>query len=152
MLQGGVQFNVVPSEMSIGFDVRMTPTDDHEALLSQFRQWVEDAGEDCTISFNRSSPRFPLTSTDPSDPWWSAFTKACSKNDVKLETEIFSAGTDIRLLRKLGIPCLGFSPINNTPILLHDHNEFLNERVFLRGIGIYEDIITALANVEDTEQ
>ena len=45
------------------------------------------------------------------------------------------------------IPALGFSPINNTPILLHDHNEFLNEETFLRGIGVYEDVITALASV-----
>lgn len=50
---------------------------------------------------------------------------------------------------QLGIPALGFSAMNHTPILLHDHNEFLNERVFLKGIGVYEDIITALGNVED---
>ena len=51
---------------------------------------------------------------------------------------------------QIGIPALGFSAMNHTPILLHDHNEFLNERVFLRGIGIYEDIITALGNVEES--
>jgi aminoacylase len=44
------------------------------------------------------------------------------------------------------LPALGFSPINNTPILLHDHNEFLDEAVFLKGIDIYEAIIPALAN------
>ena len=48
---------------------------------------------------------------------------------------------------QLNIPALGFSAINNTPILLHDHNEFLNESTFLRGIGIYEDIIVELASV-----
>ena len=48
---------------------------------------------------------------------------------------------------QLGIPALGFSPMNNTPILLHDHNEFLNEKVFLRGIDIYCDIIHSVANV-----
>lgn len=49
---------------------------------------------------------------------------------------------------QLGYPAIGFSPMNNTPILLHDHNEFLNEKVFLRGIEIYCEIITALGNVE----
>lgn len=48
---------------------------------------------------------------------------------------------------QLNIPALGFSAINNTPILLHDHNEFLNENTFLRGIEIYEDIIRALTSV-----
>ena len=47
---------------------------------------------------------------------------------------------------QLGYPAIGFSPMNNTPILLHDHDEFLNESVFLRGIEIYCEIITALGN------
>jgi hypothetical protein len=29
----------------------------------------------------------------------------------------------------VGIPAFGFSPINRTPILLHDHNEFLSAKV-----------------------
>jgi len=37
--------------------------------------------------------------------------------------------------------------MNNTPVLLHDHNEFLNARVFLKGIEIYANLITSLANV-----
>ncbi len=47
----------------------------------------------------------------------------------------------------VGIPALGFSPMNHTPVLLHDHNEFLNERVFLRGIDIFEDVISEMASV-----
>ena len=52
-------------------------------------------------------------------------------------------------LFQIGLPALGFSPMNNTPILLHDHDEFLNEKVFLRGIQIYKKIIPAIANVQD---
>ncbi len=37
--------------------------------------------------------------------------------------------------------------MNHTPVLLHDHNEFLNEKVFLRGIDIFEDIIVEMASV-----
>lgn len=46
-----------------------------------------------------------------------------------------------------GHPAIGFSPMNHTPVLLHDHNEFLNEQVFLRGIEIYAHLISALASV-----
>ena len=49
---------------------------------------------------------------------------------------------------QLGLPAIGFSPMNNTPILLHDHDEFLNEKVFLHGIEIYCELLTALANVQ----
>lgn len=38
---------------------------------------------------------------------------------------------------------------NNTPVLLHDHNEFVNEKVFLKGIEIYCGIIPALANTKN---
>lgn len=37
--------------------------------------------------------------------------------------------------------------MNNTPILLHDHDEFLNEKTFLDGIDIYYNIIKSLASV-----
>jgi aminoacylase len=37
--------------------------------------------------------------------------------------------------------------MNNTPVLLHDHNEFLNENVFLRGIDIFVDVIDEMASV-----
>lgn len=37
--------------------------------------------------------------------------------------------------------------MEHTKVLLHDHNEYLNEKVFLRGIQWYEKTIMALANV-----
>jgi len=46
-----------------------------------------------------------------------------------------------------GCPAIGFSPMNNTPMLLHDHNEYLNAGVFLKGIDIYTHLIENLANV-----
>lgn len=151
MLSGGVQYNVAPSEMCIGVDMRITPTDNHKALQSQLEQWVKQAGNDCSIEYNYQDLPSPIVSTDPSDPWWRAFSAACEKHHAKLELEILSVATDSRYLRHLGIPALGFSPINHTPILLHDHNEFLNERVYLRGIGVYQDILQALASVTDTD-
>lgn len=50
-----------------------------KALLAQFEQWVEEAGKDCTITFSEKSLPIPPTSTDPSDPWWSTFSTACTE-------------------------------------------------------------------------
>jgi aminoacylase len=47
----------------------------------------------------------------------------------------------------VGIPAIGFSPMPNTPTLLHDHNEFLNEAIFLKGIDIFVDLVANLAEV-----
>ena len=34
----------------------------------------------------------------------------------------------------------------NTPVLLHDHDEFLQADIFLKGIEIYKNIIRKLAD------
>jgi aminoacylase len=65
-----------------------------------------------------------MTPVDSSNPWWSVFEEAVKKAGGKLgKPEVFPASTDARYFRKVGIPALGFSPIENTPVLLHDHNE-----------------------------
>lgn len=37
--------------------------------------------------------------------------------------------------------------MNHTPLLLHDHNEYLNKDIFLKGITIYQELILNLANI-----
>lgn len=37
--------------------------------------------------------------------------------------------------------------MNNTPVLLHDHDEFIGATTYLKGIDIYEKLIQSLANV-----
>ena len=65
-----------------------------------------------------------MTSTDNTNPWWSVFVQAITAVGGKLgKPEILASTTDARFMRQRGIPTLGFSPMTNTPILLHDHNE-----------------------------
>ncbi|KAL2317784.1 hypothetical protein Fmac_031660 [Flemingia macrophylla] len=65
-----------------------------------------------------------MTATNDSNPWWSVFKQAITSVGEKLSRpEILASTTDARFLRQKGIPVLGFSPMKNTPILLHDHNE-----------------------------
>lgn len=65
-----------------------------------------------------------MTPTNDSNPWWLVFKQAVTAAGGKLaKPEILASTTDARYMRQLGIPVLGFSPMANTPILLHDHNE-----------------------------
>uniref|UniRef100_A0A8D3BH98 N-acyl-aliphatic-L-amino acid amidohydrolase n=1 Tax=Scophthalmus maximus TaxID=52904 RepID=A0A8D3BH98_SCOMX len=113
----------------------------------QIKQWCKEAGEDVTYKFAQKHMNQNITSTEENDPWWSSFSAACKTLNMTLEKEIFPAATDSRFIRAVGIPAIGFSPMNRTPILLHDHNEYLNEQVFLKGISVYERLIPALASV-----
>lgn len=71
---------------------------------------------------NRGRPLMTLASD--SNPWWSVFNQAVTRAGGKLsKPEILASTTDARFMRRLGIPTFGFSPMKNTPILLHDHNE-----------------------------
>ncbi|XP_077386301.1 aminoacylase-1A-like [Festucalex cinctus] len=147
MVKGGVAYNVIPAEMDVSFDLRIPPTVNLQDFEKVIQGWCKEAGDDVTYDFAQKHMNQNITSTEESDPWWSAFSQACKEMDVTLEKEIFPAATDSRFIRAVGIPAIGFSPMNHTPILLHDHNEFLNERVFLKGIDVYKKLIPALANV-----
>jgi aminoacylase len=151
VIEGGVQPNVIPPEFKAKFDMRITPSMNLVELESRINSWCELAGEGVSLKFIQKNSIQAVTSTAPDDPWWSAFSGAI--NDLKLLTkvEIFPAATDSRYLRAVGYPAIGFSPMNHTPVLLHDHNEFLNRDVFLRGIDIYTKIIDKLANVPKKE-
>lgn len=65
---------------------------------------------------------------------------------LKINLQVFPGGTDSRYVRGVGTPALGFSPMNFTPVLLHDHNEFIKAETYLRGLEIYKIIIPKLAN------
>ena len=62
---------------------------------------------------------------------------------------MFPGATDSRYIRSVGIPAIGFSPMNHTPVLLHDHDEFLQADIYLKGIEIYRKIIQNVANVQE---
>ena len=59
--------------------MRISLADDHDAIMKMVEGWMKEAGEGCTLSMVDKNPKFPTTSTDPSDPWWKAFSSACER-------------------------------------------------------------------------
>ena len=104
------------------------------------------AGGNITIQYDSKFTDQTVTSTAADDVWFGAFKKGCDNSNINIAPKIFPAGTDSQYLREVGITALGFSPMPNTPVLLHDHNEFLNESIFLKGIVIFINIIKEIAN------
>jgi len=144
---GGKTFslNVIPTEAEAGFDLRIPPTVDLDEFRKQLEQWTQEA--DVTFEFTTTpTMHHHTTSTSSDSRWWKVFKSTLDAVDAKIDLQIFPAATDSRFIRSKCIPAFGFSPINHTPILLHDHNEFLNEKIFLHGITVYVALITSLAN------
>ncbi|KAM1318471.1 hypothetical protein EV2_003806 [Malus domestica] len=152
----GFVMNLQPSEAEAGLDIRVPPTADQESLEKRIAEEWAPASRNMTFRFKHKvsvldkAGRPILTATDSSNPWWALLEDAVKKANGKLgKPEIFPASTDARYFRNLGLPAIGFSPMANTPILLHDHNEFLNKDEYLKGIDIYESVIKAYASYVD---
>lgn len=151
----GFAMNMQPSEAEAGFDVRMPPTADPELIRKRLAEEWAPASRNMTYQIVQKGPnrdyrgRPLMTSTDNTNPWWSVFKQAITAVGGELgKTEILASTTDARFIRQRGIPALGFSPMTNTPILLHEHNEHLQDTVYLRGIKVYESIISSLSSFE----
>ncbi|CAI9114612.1 OLC1v1015370C1 [Oldenlandia corymbosa var. corymbosa] len=149
----GYVMNMQPSEAEAGFDMRIPSTTDPDALRRRIAEEWAPAWRNMTFQISEKGPlrdfqgRPLVTHTNDSNPWWSVFKDAVTAAGGKLaKPEILASTTDARFMRQLGIPTIGFSPMKNTPILPHDHNEFLKDSVFLEGIAVYKSIITSLTS------
>lgn len=148
-IQGGKQRNVLPPLIELTVDIRMSVTTDTAEFEKMLHQWVEKCGGDIKIEFPIKEPFCPPTKTDESNIYWTRFVKAINDMNLKIKPQVFPAGTDIAYVRAAGVPAFGFSPMINTPILLHDHDEYLHAGVYLDGIEVYKRIISEIANAEE---
>ncbi|XP_017492783.1 PREDICTED: aminoacylase-1-like [Rhagoletis zephyria] len=145
-INGGVQSNVVPPTLEAVFDMRLALNVDHDDYEKQLKKWCEEAGGGVEIIYEQKQPKVQATKIDSSNPFWLAFKKATTELGIKIKPLVFPGGTDSRYIRDVGVPAIGFSPMNHTPVLLHDHDEFLQADVYLKGIEFYKKIIPAVTN------
>ncbi len=118
-------------------------------MLKMVRGWAKDIGG-IKLEFESYATKPESLPTPASEdyPWFKALKDVVKiKHGLKIDSVIMPAGSDAWFLRQKGIGAYGFTPFNKTPILLHDHNEFLNESIFLKGIDIMEDVVEAMASV-----
>ncbi|XP_052842552.1 aminoacylase-1-like [Drosophila gunungcola] len=146
-VSGGVQSNVVPPLLMVAFDCRLALDVDHQEFEADLNKWCDDVGGGIEITYEQKQPKVPPTAIDDSNPFWLAFKEATEELKLSIKPQIFTGGTDSRYIRQVGIPALGFSPMNNTPVLLHDHDEFIRADTYLRGVEIFQKIISNVANV-----
>ncbi|CDW52507.1 aminoacylase 1A [Trichuris trichiura] len=150
ILKGGIQQNVVPSHFVASKYVQLRsgsnlPTYLFKALQRRLNQWTEEAAllvkKESSFVHKRSDLQYkPMSPQSSDDPWW--------KTICNLFTYSYSVASSIgRQYLQKGIVAYGFSPIVQTPILLHDHNEYLHRDTYLKGIETYVHLIKALANV-----
>jgi aminoacylase len=149
-------YNVIPTEAFAGVDIRIPATVNLEVFKATLDAWCAVEGGGVTWEplaqvcgegkAMVSNPTEPIEGPDAH--WFGVFKGALGAAGYALNApSIFPAATDSRWVRLMsGTPCLGFSPMRNTPILLHDHDEFLSCAAFLEGIAVYTQLLPALFN------
>ncbi|KAI9598089.1 aminoacylase-1A-like protein [Syncephalis fuscata] len=143
MLKGGIQFNVVPSEMEATFDLRVTPKTDTKKLS----KWLDDLAVkyNVTITYKHGRIEPVLMPLDDKNVWWNIIQNTYKDLDIAPRPIIGIGATDARYLRAIGIPAFGISMLPNTPKLSHSNNEFAYESVYLKAITKYKALIKNLA-------
>ena len=157
MLKAGVSadggetwaLNVIPTTAYCGFDIRISPSMKVSDVVAKLDEWTAGDGLSWSLAPGTTAMNEHYTSSldETTSPWANAFKRAAIDVGIELEPEIFPAATDSRFVRQLGLPAFGFSPMANTEIMLHEHNEYIPRDCFVKGIGIYVGIIQSLASV-----
>lgn len=140
------QYNVIPTTATAGFDIRIPATEDLKVFKEKLDIWCsQDTGVTWEVIAGMQQGMLdnPVSDISSDSYWWNVFSDSLRTAGAEMhEPSIFPAATDSRWIRLiLGVPCFGFSPIRQCPILLHDHDEFIPVNIFLEGIKIYEKLI-----------
>ena len=156
-------FNCVPPKAECSLDIRISPHMQPVEMKNLLDRWCRECSQPNTTNADPSglSWRFiggqgcggmthALTDTDVKiNPWYGVFQTAMSDLGLEISPQVFPAATDSRFLRALGIRALGFSPMRNTEILLHENDEYIPESTYLEGIAIYVHLIQTLGSADD---
>jgi len=141
--------NVIPTEARCGIDMRIPPSIPLSVVHDKLDAWCSE--NDMTWEHAPWTPQpdtldHCVSSTREDDPVWRTFIDGVQSfdADITVVPEVFPAGTDSRFLREAGIPAYGFSPMRGTPVLLHEHDEYITVDVFLEAVRAYEALLPAL--------
>ncbi|XP_031625181.1 aminoacylase-1-like [Contarinia nasturtii] len=147
-INGGIQQNVVPPEVKMSVDIRMAVDIDWKQFEQNIFEWCKQAGEGVEVEFIQKLQRIEPTKLDANNMYWMTFKKVLVDDlKFKIKPQIFPGATDSRHLREVDIPVIGFSPMNHTPVLLHEHDEFIKASTYLDGIEIYKKLLIEIANL-----
>jgi aminoacylase len=155
---GTYALNVVPPKATATFDIRVSPLVDPLTMKAKLDQWCQEcsvgkednAGGGLSWEFTyhgNDSYTHSTTSTGSDNPWYKHFEEGVGLSEIKIVPDIFPAATDSRFLRALGIRALGFSPMRNSEILLHEYDENIKIDVYNEGLDVYVKLIEHLGKV-----
>lgn len=79
IMDGGVQSNVIPPELTLAYDVRLSINVNHKQFETMLDTWCAEAGGNIKIDYEVKEPYIEPTLMDSSNVFWSKFKEACDE-------------------------------------------------------------------------
>jgi aminoacylase len=146
----GHSMNMIPSSARVGFDIRVPPQMAPADMDAEIDNWLQCDGTDkpCPGLSYKFVHKVEVPDVTARDGSFAIALEAGLREAGKASRPgVFFASTDARFVRALGVPSVGFSPMDVLPDLLHKHNEYIVPSSYLAGIKVYESVIGHLADV-----
>ncbi|XP_050346742.1 aminoacylase-1-like isoform X2 [Nymphalis io] len=147
MIEGGIAPNVIPTNMTVVMDMRLSVKADVNDVEAMLQSWLALLGDESSMEYIRRVENSPATAVDDSNPYWMAMQETLKELGLNVVPLVCPATSDMVLVRSKAIPALGFTTKTNMIPKLHDVNEYIDLSQFLKGIDIYESILKKLGNL-----
>ena len=148
-LQAGYRFNVIPSEATATFDVRLLPGEDAEKFLAQVREVVNDSAVE--VRWGKRDLRPAASDAQLDSEAFRAIEAAIRRTYDTVTLPTMSTGaTDMAFLRAKGVQCYGVGPGIDIEdgakgFGSHSDQERILERELHRFVQFQWDAVTSLA-------
>jgi acetylornithine deacetylase/succinyl-diaminopimelate desuccinylase-like protein len=145
MLEGSNKINVIPAAASAQLDVRLLPSEDPQAFLTELREVIAD--DSIKIDTMLSSASY---SSPTSGKFFDVLAEVAGENhpDARLTTSLQTGASDCRYFREQAIPCYGFAPFkasNNESGGAHGNDERISLDNVTLGTQMMYQLVRRLA-------
>ncbi|XP_045515651.1 aminoacylase-1A-like isoform X2 [Pieris brassicae] len=146
IIKTGIATNIMPSLVNVVIDMRLATDVSISDIQQMIDTWQNVTGPGTTVEFLRRDEVSPAT-TLANNCYWNAMLEAAAELNITIKPVVLAATSDMVVVRKLGIPAIGFNPSINTISRVHNNDEYVNIETFIQGIQVVKNIVMKLSNV-----
>jgi acetylornithine deacetylase/succinyl-diaminopimelate desuccinylase-like protein len=150
IVQGGMRYNVVPSEAKATLDVRLLPDENPDDLLRALRQVVNDPAVDVSFAARDGEQRPPGGTSINTDAFRIIERAVTEQYKVVTVPTMSTGASDKAQVRSKGVQCYGVGPAVDVEDAAkgfgaHADQERILERDLHDFVRFYWDVVTGLA-------
>ena len=141
---------ILPNKIIATFQMFIGKYTSEEYIMNEIRNWARKTNNDLpndetdsiTLNWIKKFEKTPIT--DIKNEMCEKFFNALMNQNSAFSLTIGPGYSDASYFRLLGYPVLGFTPINETPILINSNNEYIKKTQFIDNINLLTNIVRDL--------